>query len=225
MRPFETLDSATTPDGRKLTLHRHDRDLAIYLDGDELMATRAYSSEIALAKLALESLASAQSPRVLIGGLGLGYTLRSALAVLPPKARVVVAEVFEIVVTWGRSHLSELHGSSLDDARVQIVPEDVNAVIAKADRPWDAILLDVDNGPDAWCLTSNSRLYDQRGLARIRTALAPGGVLAVWSANHDAAFIKRLRKSGFDTRTETVRAHGQKGSRHTIFLARVAGRR
>lgn len=225
MKPFETLDSIITPDGRKLTLHRRDQVLAIYLEGDELMATRAHSSEVALATLALEGLTNTHDPRVLIGGLGLGYTLRSALAVLPPKAKVIVAEIFEIVETWGRTHLSELHGTSLDDSRVQIVHQDVHAVIAQGNRPWEAILLDVDNGPAAWCLGSNARLYDRKGLEGIKRALSPGGMLAVWSASHDATFVKRLRKSGFDTRTEAVRAHGQKGSRHTIFLARSPGRR
>ena len=224
MRPFETLDSATTPDGRKLTLHRRDQDLSIYLEGDELMATRAPSSEMALATLALERITSGSHPRILIGGLGLGYTLRAALEVLPPKAQIVVSEVFEIVVKWGRTHLAHIHGSSLDDPRVRIVAKDVHAVIQESDRPWDAILLDVDNGPNAWCLESNGRLYDRRGLERIRATMSPGGMLAIWSAHQDPVFAKRLRKGGFDVESKMVRAHGEKGARHTIFLARVSGR-
>jgi len=224
MRPFETLDSVTIPDGRELTLHRRDRDFAIYLDGDELMATRAPGSEMALATIALEYRSSTSAPQVLIGGLGLGYTLRSALEVLPAGGRVVVAEVFDSVVIWGRTHLAGLHGSSLDDPRVRVVAQDVHAVIGEGSPRWDAILLDVDNGPDAWCLETNRRLYDRRGLSRIQSSLRSGGVLAIWSAHHDAAFVKRLGMTGFDVETKTVRAHGRKGSRHTIFLARAPGR-
>ena len=220
MRPFETLAGVTTPDGRRLTLHHRDGDYFIHLDGDELMASRAPRSEAALAELGCGHLAAAEGSRTLIGGLGLGYTLRAALRVLPRRAEVVVAEIFPAVVAWNRTHLTDLHARALEDPRVRVHEGDVRTLLASGGR-FDAILLDVDNGPAAWCLESNGRLYDRAGLARIRQALAPGGVLAVWSAERDLAFLKQLDKSGFDARAEIVRSRGDRGSKHTIFVARV----
>ncbi|MBZ0113173.1 MAG: spermidine synthase [Thermoanaerobaculia bacterium] len=220
MKPFETLDSFVTPDGKELTLHRRDREVAIYLDGDELMANRSPDSEKALATLALAELTN-PTPRILIGGLGLGYTLRAALETSPRGSEVVVAEFFACVEAWGKTHLADLHGGAFADPRVRIVIDDVNRVIGETKGRWDAILLDVDNGPDAWCLGSNGRLYARHGLDRIREALAPGGILAVWSAHQDTSFVRLLRKAEFEVRTETVRAFAGKGARHTIFLAKV----
>lgn len=217
MKPFETLDSFTTPDGQELTLHRRDGDFFVYLDGDELMSSRAPGSETALAELACGDLGA--RARVLIGGLGLGYTLRAALDVLPPNAEVVVAEVFARVIEWNRTHLKELQHGALEDRRTQILEADVWQLIFEQ-GPWDSILLDVDNGPAAWCLESNRRFYDKPGLLQIQSALTPGGVLAVWSAYPDPRFLKMLRKSGFDARSHSVRARGQKGARHTVFVAR-----
>ncbi len=224
MRPFETLANVTTPDGRRLTLHRHDRDFFIQLDGNELMSSRAHGSEVALAKLACRELPDAKRHRILIGGLGLGYTLRAALDVLPKRAEVVLAEIFPCVVAWNRLHLADL-GRPLEDPRVRVHEQDVRALLGDScGHPYHAILLDVDNGPSAWCLEANHRLYDRDGLARIKRSLTPGGVLAVWSTHRDPAFVKRLRQCGFTVRTETVRARGRKGSRHTIFLARLPPR-
>jgi spermidine synthase len=221
MRPFHTLASVTTPDGRRLTLHRRETDFFIHLDGEELMSSRAYGSEAALAELACRDLAQVRRPRVLIGGLGLGYTLRAALQVLPGTAEVIVAEVFPCVVDWNRRYLADL-GGPLEDPRVRVVERDVVDLLGDTRQtPYQVILLDVDNGPAAWCQDSNRRLYDRRGLERIRRSLAPGGVLAVWSAQADPVFVKRLRQCGFAARAETARASGRKGSRHTIFLARV----
>lgn len=221
MRPFETLASFTTPDGRRLTLHRRDGDFFIYLDGDELMSSRAHGSETALAALTCSDLAEIHRPRVLIGGLGLGYTLRAALEALPGTAEVIVAELFPCVVEWNRRYLAYL-GRPLQDPRVRVVERDVVDLLADTRRsPYHVILLDVDNGPSAWCQDSNRRLYDRRGLARMRRSLSPGGVLAVWSAQPDPTFVKRLQQGGFTARTQTVRARGRKGSQHTIFLARV----
>lgn len=217
MRPFETLGSFTTPDGQALTLHRRDGDFFVYLDGDELMSSRAPGSETALAELACGHLGA--RARVLIGGLGLGYTLRAALDVLSPSAEVVVAEVFASVVEWNRTYLKDLQQGALEDRRAQVVEADVWRVIFDH-SPWDAILLDVDNGPVAWCLDSNRRLYDRPGLLQIQSALTPDGVLAVWSAHPDPRFVKMLRKSGFDARSHSVRARGRKGARHTVFVAR-----
>jgi len=218
MRPFETLHGTTTPDGARLSLHHRNGEYFIHLDGEELMSTRRTGSESALATLAWQALDDRKHPQVLIGGLGFGYTLRAALEVLPPRARVVVAEIYPSVVEWNREHLEPLHRQTLEDERVVI--RNANVWDLLGDRQsFDAILLDVDNGPSAWCLSSNGRLYDREGLQRIRASLTPGGVLAIWSAYEDAAFLKRLGKSGFSARVERVRDHRQKGAHHKIFLA------
>jgi spermidine synthase len=204
-----------------LTLHRRDRDYFIHLDGEELMSSRRYGSEAALAELALRDLPGGNAPRVLIAGLGLGFTLRAALEVLPRKARIVVAEIFPAVVAWNRDELAEL-GRPLNDRRVRVREDDVAAVLADPrGGAWDAVLLDVDNGPSAWCLDSNEGLYDRRGLERIRGSLNQGGVLGVWSAYPDAAFLQRLRKTGFDARVETARARGRKGAKSFLFFGRA----
>jgi len=219
MRPFETLQSTTTPEGHRLTLHHRDGDYFIHLDGEELMSTRRTGSESALAELTCQELPNRKRPRLLIGGLGFGYTLRAALEVLPAQAEVVVAEIYPAVVEWNREHLEPLHRQTLEDHRVVIRSANVWDLLGEP-RVFDAILLDVDNGPSAWCLSSNSRLYGREGLQRIRASLAPGGVLAVWSAYVDAAFVKRLGKSGFSAKAVRVRDHGRKGAQHTIFVAR-----
>ena len=218
MKPFETLERFTTPDGQELTFHRRDGDHFVYLDGDELMSSRAPGSERALAELACGHLSG--RPRVLIGGLGLGFTLRAALDVLPPGAEVVVAEVFACVIEWNRTYVPDLQGDALTDRRTRIERGDVWDVL-RGRAPWDAVLLDVDNGPEAWCLESNSRLYDKPGLLQIQAALAPGGVAAFWSAHPDPRFLKLLRKSGFDARSHAVRARGEKGAKHAVFIART----
>ena len=217
MKPFETLGSFTTPDGQELTFHRRDQHYFVYLDGEELMSSRAPGSERALAELACGDLGP--KPRVLIGGLGLGYTLRAALDVLPRGAEVVVAEIFASVVEFNRTHLRDLQKGALTDRRTRIVEADVWGVLLER-GPWDAILLDVDNGPNAWCLDSNRRLYDRVGQMQIQATLKPGGVLAVWASQPDPRFVKSLRKSGFDARSHVARGQGGKGLRHTVFVAR-----
>ncbi|MCH9650737.1 MAG: hypothetical protein K0U98_21080 [Deltaproteobacteria bacterium] len=219
MKPFEILGSAETHDGQKLTLHRRDGGFFIFLDGEELMATRAPGSERALADLGCEDLPSKQ-PRVLIGGLGLGFTLKAALDTLPSQATVVVSEAFDAVIEWNRTFLKDLQGGALQDRRVSIAQGDVWDQLEEPGS-FDSILLDVDNGPSAWCLESNGRLYDRTGLERIRRALRPGGVLAVWSAYPGPAFVKLLKKRGFEAKSHRARSHGGKGNRHTIFVARV----
>lgn len=221
MRQFETLDRFTTPDGRRLALYRRDDEYIVNLEGDELMSSRAPDSEGALAELACAGLSG--RPRVLIGGLGLGFTLRAALDVLPAGAEVVVAELFAKVIEWNRDHLSQLQGDALTDPRTNIVHADVWDQV-RGGGPWDAILLDVDNGPDAFCFASNSRLYDLKGLLRIQAALAPGGVVAFWSSEPDERFVKMLDESGFDARSHTVEALEGSGIRHTIFVARLEAR-
>jgi len=219
MKPFETLDTFTTPDGRRLTLHHRDGEYFINLDGHELMSTRVRGSETLLGRLACQQLQHAGKPRVLIGGLGLGFTLTAALEVLPPGAEVVQAEVFPVVLEWHREHLQSL-AVPLDDPRVRVQIDDVSRLIARGDGPrFDAILLDTDNGPDALCIGANASLYDTPGIERIKAALQPRGTLAVWSAHPDPAFVRRLRRAGFRVHQERVRGHRGKGPRHTVFVA------
>lgn len=220
MLPRDTLDAFETPDGHQLTLVRHDRDFYIELDNQELMSTRRTGSELALAELGCAGLETAVRPRILIGGLGLGFTARKALELLPGGATVVVAELFPRVVEWNRTHLSQLYGDLLDDPRLEMVISDVWDQIARG--PWHAILLDTDNGPEAFCLERNDRLYGRSGLGRLHEALHPGGTLAVWSADAQPRFVKRLKQSGFEARCQTAREHRNKGHRYTIFLGRKA---
>lgn len=218
--PWETVDRMTTPEGRVLSLHHHDGNYFIHLDGEELMSTWVHGSETALAELAAEAIPPGGSPRILIGGLGLGFTLRAALDVFPKQAEIVVAELFPRVVEWNRNHLTHL-GRPLDDTRARIHDGDVFGLLERQDpMRFDAILLDVDNGPSEWCMETNSRLYDRRGLELARASLVPGGILGVWSAYPDPKFVKILNKSGFQARAQTVKGRGRKGPRHTIFLAR-----
>ena len=209
----------------RMTLTMHGDDYFIDVDGQGLMSTRAPGSERALAEIAGRELAGADAPRVLIGGLGLGFTLGAALAVFPAGAAVTVVEYFETIVDWNRKFGFESATDRLADPRVTVEIADVVDFLRRVERPFDAILLDVDNGPDAWCLASNDRLYDRAGLLRIRKALTPGGLLAVWSAGASSAFEDRMRAAGFDARSETVRSRGTKGERHTIFTGRMAGGR
>ena len=224
MKRSELLASTTTPDGLRMTLSMHAGDYYIEVEGQALMSTRAPGSEKALADLAARELAGNSRPRVLIGGLGLGFTLGAALDALPRGAAVVVVEFFETIVDWNRKFAFWSATDRLADPRVSVEVTDVVDYLRDVRRPFDAILLDVDNGPDAWCLVSNERLYDRPGLMRIQRALKPGGLLAVWSAEKSTAFEKRLAEVGFAASSETVRSRGHKGERHTIFLARAKTR-
>lgn len=221
MKPFEELGRERTQDGRDLTFHRRDRDYFLYLDGEELMSTRRHHSEGEMARLALRG-RQLSRPTVLIGGLGLGFTLRACLDELPKDGRVVVAELFGAVVRWNREHLEESAGA-LRDPRVEVVEADVAEVINGSRDRFDAMLLDVDNGPAAWCLEANTRIYTAEGLARIERALRQSGVLAVWSAFPDEGFVRQLESCGFRARAETVRARGAKGHRQTVFIGQLAG--
>ena len=220
MRP-ELLASTSTPDRRRMTLTLHGRDYYIEVDGQGLMSSRAPGSERALANLAARELEGNPHPRVLIGGLGLGFTLGAALDVLPTGASVVVVEFFETIVDWNRKFGFESATDRLADPRVVVEVADVANYLRTVERPFDAILLDVDNGPEAWCLDSNKQLYDVPGLTRIRGALQPGGLLAVWSAEGSSVFEDRLVAAGFTARTEDVNPAGRKRERHTIFLGRA----
>lgn len=224
MLPRETLAVARIPGGETLTLVKHGTDHVVMLGRDELMGTRMRFSEEQLAELTIAELQTV-SPRVLIGGYGMGFTLRAALAKVGPQGHVTVAEIVPEIVEWAQGPLAHLTGDSLSDPRLSIDLCDVAALIDDAldgSRPkWDAILLDVDNGPDGIVRTGNERLYTRTGIARARDALAPGGVLAVWSAAPDPKFARRLKDSGLEVEERTVRARpNNKGPRHTIWFAR-----
>ncbi len=220
MQPYELLERFTTPDGREMTLYQQGDDLFVNFDGRELMSTRTHRTECTLARVACRELGTNPSPRILIGGLGLGYTVQAALDALPPEARIVTAEVYPTIVAWNRAHAARL-GQTLDDPRVEIRLADVYDVLAEK-KAFDAILLDVDNGPIAETLASNDRLYERSGLRRLRAALAYDGLLAVWSAHPDADFERRLRAAGFsEVRAEVARTGKGRGARHVIFLGRA----
>lgn len=220
MIPRVLVDTAPIPGGGELRLVRRGDDYWIMLGANALMSTRLRGSEEALATLACERIAGRPRPALLIGGLGMGFTLRAALEALPREARVTVSELAPAIVAWARGPMAHVHGGSLDDPRVRIVESDVGDLIASAHADYDAILLDVDNGPDALSRDTNDRLYDLDGLRRARSALKPGGILGIWSAAPDPAFAKRLVKSGFAVEEVIVRAHaGRKGAKHMIWLA------
>jgi len=220
----ELLGVAHVPDGAELRLFSHGRDFMIVMGQNELMSTRMRGSEEALATMTLERLA-APAPHLLIGGYGMGFTLRAALAA-HPRARVTVAELVPEIVAWARGPMAELTAGGLDDPRVTLRMGDVSAFIDDAadgtTEPYDAILLDVDNGPDALVHEQNRRIYSFAGLRAAKAALAPGGVLAIWSAARDPAFTRRLEKAGFSVDEVEVRARpNNKGPRHTIWFARA----
>ena len=222
MKPWDLLGEARTPDGETLTLMRQDDEVVILASGKPLMSSRMHGSEEALASLGCRHLARAEAPVVLVGGLGMGFTLRSALDLLPPSATVVVAELLPAVVEWNRGPIAELAGYPLQDRRVQVAANDVLVTLRGGARRFDAVLLDVDNGPDAFTTSRNAALYRDEGLATIRSALAPAGVLAVWSAREDRKFEQRLRYHGFAVEVHHVRGRLKKGGpRHTIFVGRL----
>lgn len=227
MIPWTLLDTATIPgEGGTLRLFRRGTEFSIRLGDNELMNSRLSGSEEALATLACDRIGARPGARLLIGGLGLGFTLRAALAALRPDASLLVAELVPAVVAWARGPLAEIHGASLDDPRVAIREGDVAEAIGSEPGACDAILLDVDNGPDGLTRPANDRLYDPAGLAAARAALRPGGVLAVWSATPDTGFTRRLGQAGFFVETVPVRARGARGgARHTVWLATRPGRR
>ena len=212
------LDRTVTPDGRELVLHHRDGVFTVRIDGREVISSRGRGSEEALADLACRHLAGVTAPQVLVGGLGIGYTLRAALDRLPRRAEVTVVELFTRVVRWNRSLLGALVGYPLDDPRVTVALGDVYEVVASERGRFDAILLDVDNGPDAMVVSENRRLYDSGGLARMRSSLAPSGVLAVWSAAAAPEFAGRLGAAGFTVEPVTVPVVGT--ASHTVYLAR-----
>lgn len=221
MIPLEHLDSAQIPGGDELRLMRRGADFMIVLDRNELMNSRMSGSEEALALMTLERLADLPAPHMLIGGYGMGFTLRAALGAAGPDAVVTVAEIVPKILDWARGPMAAMTGNCLDDPRLILQETDVAHLIARGSERYDAVLLDVDNGPDGLVRDANHRLYSRDGLAAARRALAPGGILAIWSAAPDERFRARLRKAGFDVDEVVVRARSNgKGPRHVIWFAR-----
>jgi len=225
MTPWTLIDSAQVPgnDGGELRLYRRGGKFSIVLVGrGELMSSRVHGSEEALAVQTCARLADSRQARLLIGGLGMGFTLAAALQALGAEARVEVAELIPAVVAWNRDPLGPLAGQPLDDPRVTVREGDIARLLTAGPRVYDAILLDVDNGPEGLTRRQNDWLYGTDGLNAAYAALRPGGVLAVWSAGPAPEFMPRLRKVGFEVEETRVRAHGGKGARHLIWFARRA---
>jgi spermidine synthase len=221
MIPWVKIDTARIPgSNEELRLMRRGAEFSIKLGTNELMNSRLSGSEAALATLAAKKIEAVRTPHVLIGGLGMGFTLRAALAVLGSGARIVVAELVPAVVAWARGPMAEIFAGSLDDPRASIVETDVLDLIRAKPRTFDAILLDVDNGPEGLTRKANDALYDAAGLKMAWTALRPRGVLAVWSSGPNPPFAKRLRLAGFDVNEVNIRATGRGGgARHVIWIA------
>ncbi|OQY23028.1 MAG: hypothetical protein B6I37_06170 [Desulfobacteraceae bacterium 4572_35.2] len=222
MTPWTLLDSAPIPSGGgELRLHqRADEFMISIVGGGVLMTTRMHGSEDVLAELACRGLDRNSSANVLIGGLGMGFTLASALSHLNSEAQVTVAELVPKVIEWNQGELGEAAGKPIDDQRVTAFTGDVGKLIRKGAQSYDAIILDVDNGPDGLTRKDNNWLYTHSGLLTSFAALRPHGVLAVWSAADDRRFSERLKKIGFVVETVQVGAHNNKGQKHTIWLAR-----
>jgi spermidine synthase len=219
VKPLELLGQALSRDGTVLKLVRRSEEYIILANGKSLMSSRMHGSEEALAIFACRKARTLEQPRVLIGGLGMGFTLRAALDLLPPGASVVVVEIVPAVVEWNRGPLGPLAGRPLEDPRVHVEMDDVAITLSSRPGQFDAILLDVDNGPAAFAGSNNAGLYDDRGVAVAFAALKMNGVLAVWSAREDRKFEQRLRHGRFVVEVERVRGRLKKGGpSHTIFL-------
>ena len=220
MLPWILIDTAKIPgSSEELRLKRRGSEFSIMLGSNELMNSRLSGSEQALATLSHEKIHNRTAPRILIGGLGMGFTLRAALAAFGQAAQISVAELVPAVVAWAKGPMAELYGTSLADPRVSIVEDDVGTAIRSVRNGYDAILLDVDNGPDGLSRPANDSLYSRKGLADAFGALTTGGVLSIWSSHPAPHFTRRLQQAGFAVEEKPVRAHGKSGARHMIWLA------
>jgi spermidine synthase len=220
VKPFELLGQTRSPDGNVMKLIRRGDEYIILVDGAILMSSRMHGSEEALATFACQRVRALEQPSVLIGGLGMGFTLRATLDLLPQDATVVVAELVPAVVEWNRGPLGPLARHPLQDKRVRVETEDVIVTLSARPGQFDAVLLDVDNGPSAFTASNNAGLYDKRGIAAARAALKTEGVLAVWAAQDDRKFAQRLRDGRFDVQVQRPRGRLKKGGpRHSIFLS------
>ena len=220
MKPTVKVASAKTPDGGEITLYHHDQDYSIRVNGHELMHSKRHESELELARLGCSHLSQRKSPRVLIGGLGMGYTLRETINLLSSNADVTVCELLDVVVDWNREFLGELNGRPLNDRRVTLEQCDVVELIKRSQHSFDAIMLDIDNGPQAVTDSGNARLYGREGIKSCRRALRKGGYLSVWSAEPSKDFEKLLMKCGFEVSRYRAPSHkGSKALSHFIWLA------
>ncbi|MET0363055.1 MAG: spermidine synthase [Sphingobium sp.] len=224
MTPRELIGVAAVPGGEELRLFKRGNDFMIVLDRNELMSSRMSGSEEALAVMTCERLRKADGVHMLIGGYGMGFTLRAALAKLGPSSRITVAELVPEIIEWARGPMVDLAAGCLDDKRVEVAMGDVADLIGSRPHAYDAILLDVDNGPDGLTREGNNRLYTRAGLAAAKAALKPGGVLAIWSAGDDDVFARRLGSAGFLVDEVAVKARSNgKGPRHVIWFATPRG--
>ena len=221
MKKWTTVDQALTPDGKTISLNEHDGSYMIRVDGVPLMSTRQHASEEKLALLACAHVRGIRGARVLIGGLGFGFTLRAALATVDVYATVVVAEILSAVIAWNRNAAFPLAADALADPRVTVLQQDVGEAIREGRGGFDAIILDVDNGPAALSTDGNRRLYDSSGLRSAHAALRPGGCLALWSVAPDPAFERLMTQAGFRVEVQRCRSQVSSGRWHTLFLGRV----
>lgn len=221
MKKWTTLDTARTRDGNTISLHEHDGSYTIRVNHAELMSTRQHASEERLAELACAHVRGIPRARILIGGLGFGFTLKAALRVLPSDTTVVVVEILDAVIAWNRNPSYPFASAALADPRVIVRQQDVVEAIGATRSIYDAIALDVDNGPNALSTDGNFRLYDYTGLRQARAALRPGGCLGLWSAGPDPIFERLMAGAGFHVTVERCRSHGSIGRWHTLFLGRV----
>jgi len=218
MKKWNAIDQALTPDGKTIALYEHDGHYLIRVDRVELMSTRQHASEERLAERACAHLKGCSGARVLVGGLGFGFTLRAALKELATDATVVVTEILTAIVEWNRNPAFPFAADALADPRVVIRQQDVVDAIAANKHVYDAIILDVDNGPNALTADDNFRLYDYQGLTMTRAALHPGGCLAIWSAAPDVTFERLMAGAGFHVKVEQCRSRARGGRWHTLFL-------
>jgi spermidine synthase len=220
MKKWTSVDIAVTPDGKTISLNEHDGSYTIRVDGAALMSTRRHTSEEELAVLACRHAMHIRGARVLIGGLGFGFTLRAALAALAADATVVTVEILPAIIAWNQNPVFKLAADAMADPRVIVLQKDVGDVIRESRGAFDSIILDVDNGPAALSFEGNYRLYDFAGLQRILAALRPRGCVAFWSAAPDPAFEKLMSRAGFEVDARRCRSRAKSGGWHTIFLGR-----
>jgi spermidine synthase len=221
VKKWTSVDKTLTPDGKTISLHEHDGSYAIRVDDVVLMSTRRHASEEKIAELACAHVRGIRGARILIGGLGFGFTLKAALSAVAPDATVVIAEILAAVIAWNSNPSFHLAAEAMADPRVIVLQQDVGEVIRQARSGFDSIILDVDNGPVALSTVGNHRLYDYAGLQSARTALRPAGCVAFWSAAPDPAFEKRMIHAGFTVDVQRCRSHSNSGARYTVFLGRI----
>lgn len=220
MKKWTTIDQATTGDGKTISLHEHDGSYTILVDGVTLMSTRQHGSEERIAELACAHLKGKRRARVLIGGLGFGFTLKASLSALAADSTVVVAELLSQVIAWNRNSAFHLAAEAMQDRRVIILNQDVAEAICARRNDFDSIILDVDNGPRALSTSGNCRLYSRPGLQAALASLRPGGCIAFWSTDPDPAFEKRMASAGFLVDVQRCRSRSTSGRKHTIILGR-----